>query len=591
MNLIGYDGVSVVCAVLGGFILLFGFVSLFVKERLYLSEALVAVLVGFIVGPIGLEILVPQKWGNEEEVTKITKEFTRIVIAIQVMAAGVFLPKAYLYKEMKSLLCLIIPVMGWMWVASGFFIWLLIPGLSWLEALVIASCVTPTDPVLANSVVKGKFAEKHVPPHVRNVLSAESGANDGLGFPFLYAAVYLMTETTGAAIAKWIYFVCLYEIVLSCIIGFVVGYIARKVLYFSETRRLIDKESFLAFAIALALFLMGTVSLIGSDDILACFIAGNSVTWDDWLRKETEESHFQEVIDMLLNMAVFVYIGATMPWSSFTDSNLGLNIWRMIALGVLILVFRRLPLILVLYRWIPAIKTFREAVFSGWFGPIGVGSIYLSVVAQNAFEKDGPHHHVRKLIMPVVYFNALMSIIVHGCTIPVLKISQRINTRNLTSATFNNQVTRLPVLRHGQDLIFRAPKNEQNESNGKNASPSPVSTLTVVNDSDNVAISDSAPERPTPGTSQENRDTYESFGKDKDSSTKITIDVPDSISEEPQKSKTQQQLDRLRRPRFDSRNFSVYDEHENIIIEDEIEGMVYVIPRDPSTNFASGSKT
>jgi NhaP-type Na+/H+ or K+/H+ antiporter len=48
----------------------------------------------------------------------------------------------------------------------------------------------------------------------------------------------------------------------------------------------------------------------GSDDLLACFVAGNAFSWDDWFRKETEEAHFQEVIDMMLNLAVFVYIGA-----------------------------------------------------------------------------------------------------------------------------------------------------------------------------------------------------------------------------------------------------------------------------------------
>lgn len=43
------------------------------------------------------------------------------------------------------------------------------------------------------------------------------------------------------------------------------------------------------------LFLIGTVGLIGSDDLLACFIAGNSFTWDDWFRVETENAHLMEV--------------------------------------------------------------------------------------------------------------------------------------------------------------------------------------------------------------------------------------------------------------------------------------------------------
>lgn len=55
---------------------------------------------------------------------------------------------------------------------------------------------------------------------------------------------------------------------------------------------------------------MSMTGFSGSDDLLACFVAGNAFSWDDWFRQETEEAHFQDVIDMMLNLAVFVYIGA-----------------------------------------------------------------------------------------------------------------------------------------------------------------------------------------------------------------------------------------------------------------------------------------
>lgn len=54
---------------------------------------------------------------------------------------------------------------------------------------------------------------------------------------------------------------------------------------------------------------MSMTGFTGSDDLLACFVAGNAFSWDDWFRQETEEAHFQDVIDMMLNLAVFVYIG------------------------------------------------------------------------------------------------------------------------------------------------------------------------------------------------------------------------------------------------------------------------------------------
>lgn len=65
------------------------------------------------------------------------------------------------------------PTMLAMWLVSGLIMKLMLPGFSYLQALVVAACVTPTDPILANSVVKGRFAEKHVPIHVRDLLSAE----------------------------------------------------------------------------------------------------------------------------------------------------------------------------------------------------------------------------------------------------------------------------------------------------------------------------------------------------------------------------------------------------------------------------------
>ena len=39
--------------------------------------------------------------------------------------------------------------------------------------MTLAACITPTDPILASSIVKGRFAEEHIPEHVRDLLSAE----------------------------------------------------------------------------------------------------------------------------------------------------------------------------------------------------------------------------------------------------------------------------------------------------------------------------------------------------------------------------------------------------------------------------------
>jgi hypothetical protein len=53
--------------------------------------------------------------------------------------------------------------------------------------------------------------------------------------------------------------------------------IARVTLKWAEQRDLVDHDNFLAYGVGLVFFILGTVGLIGSDDILCCFVAGMSV--------------------------------------------------------------------------------------------------------------------------------------------------------------------------------------------------------------------------------------------------------------------------------------------------------------------------
>ncbi|CAM0135696.1 unnamed protein product, partial [Umbelopsis sp. WA50703] len=211
---------------------------------------------------------------------------------------------------------------------------------------------------------------------------------------------------------------------------------------------------------------MSMTGFSGSDDLLACFVAGNAFSWDDWFRQETEEAHFQDVIDMMLNLAVFVYIGAIIPWEDFGNTELGLTPWRLVVIAILILIFRRLPILILLKPVMPALKTYREAIFSGWFGPMGVGAVFLAMVAKEEMEEiyhgsENPPVTIR-LIKPVVLFIVLSSTFVHGTTIPLFKIGNRIRTRTLSIAsTGSGQVLRLPKLQFGQQINMRRNEEER----------------------------------------------------------------------------------------------------------------------------------
>ena len=58
---------------------------------------------------------------------------------------------------------------------------LVVPGLTWAEAALIAAVLAPTDAALGMAVV----TDKAVPVRIRRALNIESGLNDGIATPFV----------------------------------------------------------------------------------------------------------------------------------------------------------------------------------------------------------------------------------------------------------------------------------------------------------------------------------------------------------------------------------------------------------------------
>ena len=437
--------------ILGGFTSLFMLCSLFVKEKLYIGEATVATICGIIFGPHAANLIDPSSWGN---VDSITLEFSRIVLVVQCFAVGVELPKAYMERHWKSVVFLLLPVMTFGWLITSVFIWWMIVPLSWLESLAVAACVTATDPVLASSVVgKGKFA-KRVPKHLRDVLSAESGCNDGMAFPFIYLSVYLLRYDLEASptVFHWTCYTILYECIFGAFYGFMVGYIGRHAIKWADRNSLIDRESFLVFYFVLALFCAGSGSLLGMDDLLIGFSAGVGFSNDGWFTEKTEESHVSNVIDLLINLAYFVYFGTIIPWAQYNMPEHGITPWRLVVIALLVIFFRRIPIMLALKPIIPDVKTWREALFAGHFGPIGVGAIFAAILARAELETHSTEplaelpppgskdYELIYLVWPVVSFLVIASILVHGSSIAVFTLGKRINTLTITlSYTQDNE--------------------------------------------------------------------------------------------------------------------------------------------------------
>jgi len=141
--------------------------------------------------------------------------------------------------------------------------------------MIIGACLSPTDPVLAASVLsKSKFS-KRVPARLRNMLSAESACNDGVSFPFLYVGLSVFKESTASdAIKEWFLITILWQCALGITVGLVLGKTANRLLRFSDRKEYINRSSFIVFYLLMAVLSVGVGSVLGSDDFLVAFGAG-----------------------------------------------------------------------------------------------------------------------------------------------------------------------------------------------------------------------------------------------------------------------------------------------------------------------------
>lgn len=421
------SGTHLVYLILSFFLILYALFSELIRNKIHLSEPPLATLTGIVFGPIAVDILGPVKWRFQDN---ITQEMARVVTGVQVFAVGLDLPPKYMKKHWRGIAVLLGPNMVYGWVASAAILKIVLQ-LHWSTAFITAATLTPTDPVLSASVLgEAKFSTR-VPKRIRHMLAAESGCNDGVAFPFLYAALFYVSQESWSGWAEMFFFdVILWQCALGIVVGVAIGFIANKSLRFSETRGYTQQATLFVFYFLLAIFSVGVGSTLGLDDFLVAFSAGTAFCWDGWFKEKTHKMKLPSIIDLLLNSTMFVYFGNIIPWSQFTDN---LAPWRLLACTALILIFRRLPSMLALKKVLRETRTWSESAFSGHFGPMGVGAIFLAMEARGRLEtgsstpdphppKSGPNIEAIHAIWPVVSFIVLGSIMVHGFSAFVMSI-------------------------------------------------------------------------------------------------------------------------------------------------------------------------
>lgn len=378
--------------------LLLGLLSTLLK-RVGLPDSVSLLLVGVVLGPTGFGLLDPAQWGNE---MAILEQVARLALAIGLMGIALRLPKPYIFNHWRSLCVLLLVGMPFMWLCSSALTgWVL--GLPIGAALLIGAAVTPTDPVVASTLVTGPVAKENLPAYLRHIISSESGANDGLAFIFFMVAVFLLTLPAGQSMTTHILGVIFGDILVALVVGTIIGYTVGFTMRKAEEKGTIDQPSMLMVTTALALTTLAVIKLMGSNGILAVFVAGLAFDQQVNASERQEEERVVEGVDRFFTSPIFVLLGLMIPWQEWLS--LG---WPALALVIGVLFLRRLPLFLLLGGRISDLPSKLDGSFSGWFGPIGVAALYYAALA----------HHKTDVaeLWPMVSLLVVSSIAIHGLT-------------------------------------------------------------------------------------------------------------------------------------------------------------------------------
>ena len=392
------EQLNIALAVTGTVVVLIGLLSNPIKKSL-LQEPTIATCVGIAVGPYSLGWLDMAEWGEENA---ILEQAARITLAIGLMGVALRLKK-------KSVRTLLRPV-GWlltlgmigMWLASSALAgWLL--GLPLWAALLLGAVVTPTDPVVASSIVTGKFAKAHIPLRLRDTISFEAGANDGLAYLFVMLGILMLEHPPGEALSRWMIESVLVGVLGAAVIGCVVGYGAAKLLTFAERRKIVENASLLGYTVAFSLFTLGAAKLLGADALISVFLAGLIFNLSIDEREEQEEQNIQEAVAKLFTLPMFVLFGIALPLGEWV--RLG---WPLLGLAALIILLRRPPVVALLFPALRPWLDLRDQAYLGWFGPIGIAAVYYAALARGHVDDPLIWHAASALIFT--------SILVHGVT-------------------------------------------------------------------------------------------------------------------------------------------------------------------------------
>ena len=267
------------------------------------------------------------------------------------------------------------------------------------EAVILGVVLAPTDAALGQAVV----TEKRVPGRIRQGLNVESGLNDGICVPLLFAAVALADVESEISEGRDAGTLLLEEIGFGVVGGVVGGLAVAAIVIHAGRRGLIAGPWRQVIPAAGAALAYGTASGLGGSGFIAAFVAG--MTFRLALGRDPEQiNELSEQVGNVLNGVTFVLFGAVLLGPALGELSWELALYAVLSLTLV----RMLPVGIAMLRSRARAPTLG---FLGWFGPRGLASIVFAVIVVE--ESNLPQEN---LIVLAIYLTVGLSVFAHGLT-------------------------------------------------------------------------------------------------------------------------------------------------------------------------------
>ena len=338
---------------------------------------------------------------------ELVKHFAELTILVALMGVGLAIDRPIGWRRWNVTWRLLLVAMPACIAAVAGAGWLL--GLAPATALLLGAVLSPTDPVLASDVqvqgpTTGAGAEPEEDDEVRFALTSEAGLNDGLAFPFVYAAVFAVTKgAVGDWALEWFVWDLIGRTVIGVAVGVGVGWLLGKMAFSapSPTFRLADsREPVLALAMTLGVY--GLAQVLHGYGFVAVFVAALVLRAAERNHDFHEELHgFIEQLEHILTWGILLLLGVAITGGLLAPLTLSGA-----AIGLLlVLVIRPLT------AWVALAGTpmrHSERWVTAAFGVRGVGSVFYLAYAGADFRTDLPW------LWATVGFTVVLSVVVHG---------------------------------------------------------------------------------------------------------------------------------------------------------------------------------